>query len=83
MHELIVWTETPYLECRLFVYGFESPSLLVPCSKPAAPIETPSPCCRPFPCPLPANMMVIHIQTTLTRLILLLSGTLSNTEHEI
>ncbi len=33
--------ETLYLEYRLFIHGSESPSLLVPCSKPTAPFETP------------------------------------------
>ncbi len=43
MHELIEWKETPYLEFRLFVHVSESPSLLVPCSKPTAPFETSPP----------------------------------------
>jgi hypothetical protein len=65
--------ETPYLEYLLFVHGSESPSLLVPCSKPICPILKPNSLC----CPLLANMIFIYIRMTLARRILLLSGTFS------
>jgi hypothetical protein len=40
-HIFIVLKEIPYLEYPLFVHDSESLSLLVPCSKPTAPLQPP------------------------------------------
>jgi hypothetical protein len=83
MHELIVWKETPYLECWLFVHGSNPHPCWSLAQSQLPHLRPPPPCCPPFHCTLPANINFIYIQMTLASLILLLSGTLSNTEHEI
>jgi hypothetical protein len=58
----------PYVECWFIVRGSESPSLLVPCSKPTAQLQSPLP---QLTCALPASKTFIYIQTTLTSPLLL------------